>query len=615
MNQVARLKRARGLSIVPIGGALILAGRLFALQVVNQELYSLQSEKNHIRREWVTAQRGTIVDREGRILADSRPSFSVVAVPREVLTSQQSVNLLSQILQTDEQQIRARLATGSRHLPRVLWRDADFAQVSQVIEREEDLPGVSIEVSNVRDYPNGSEAGHLLGHVGEISEEELVTMKDKGFKAGDFLGRTGIEKTYDNALRGTDGEHFLEVDAVGRIIGVYRGRDPVPAITGSTLRLHLDLHLQAIAESCLVGRRGAVCMMDVSNGGVMVFASGPAFDPRLFATGIRTEDWRRLNNDPDKPLLNRCVQATYAPGSTFKMLSMALALEKHIVGQHGRMRVSCAGGYRFGNRYFRCWEELGHGSLDLEGALVLSCDTFFYQVGERLGVDDFATIAKDVGLGSRTGIDLPQESSGNVPTVAWLDKRFGKSQWGRGAVLNYAIGQGEYLVTPLQMVRYATCIAADGNLYVPRIVQAIESRDGQVVATPPIVERVWDIPHEDLLGVREAMRRVVADGTARGTRIEGFMAAGKTGTAENPHGEPHSWFMGYAPAQDPKIAFSVIVEAGGHGSDVAVPITKRLLMAYCGADSIPTPPPPAAKKAPPTETPPVEAAALPKVTS
>ena len=605
MHQMSRLKRARGLSIIPVCGALILAGRLFALQVVNQELYSLQSEKNHIRREWVTAQRGLIVDREGRIVADSRPSFSVVAVPREVLSSAQSVNLLAQILQTTEEQIHTRLATGSRHLPRVLWRDADFAQVSQIIEREEDLRGVSIEVSNVRFYPNRAEAGHLLGHVGEISEEELVTMKDKGFKAGDFLGRTGIEKTYDGALRGTDGERFLEVDAVGRIIGIYRGRDPVPAISGSTLRLHLDLHLQAIAESCLVGRRGAVCMMDVSNGGMMVFASGPAFDPGLFATGIRSEDWRRLNNDPDKPLLNRCVQATYAPGSTFKMLTMALALEKHIVGQHGRMRVSCAGGYRFGNRYFRCWEEKGHGSLDLEGALVLSCDTFFYQVGERLGVDDFATIAKAVGLGSRTGIDLPQESSGNVPTVAWLDKRYGKSAWGRGAVLNYAIGQGEYLTTPLQMVRYAACIATDGNLYVPRLVRAIENHDGTIVEPPPKVERVWDIPREDLAGVREAMRRVVADGTARGTRIDGFMAAGKTGTAENPHGEPHSWFMGYAPAQDPKVAFSVIVEAGGHGSDVAVPITKRLLMAYCGADSIPTPPPrvakppAAAKEAPP----------------
>jgi penicillin-binding protein 2 len=612
MHQMARLHRARGLSIIPIAGALILTGRLFALQVVNQELYSLQSEKNHIRREWVTAQRGLIVDREGKIVADSRPSFSVVAIPREVMASAQSTHLLSEILKTDEEQIRTRLSTGSRHLPRVLWRDVDFAQVSQIIEREEDLRGVSIEVSNVRWYPNGTEAGHLLGHVGEISEEELVTMKERGFKAGDFLGRTGIEKTYDHALRGTDGERFLEVDAVGRIIGTYRGRDPVPAIPGSTLRLHLDLHLQALAESCLVGRRGAVCMMDVSNGGMMVFASAPAFDPGLFATGITTEDWRRLNKDPEKPLLNRCVQATYAPGSTFKMLSMALALEKNIVGQHGRMRVSCAGGYRFGNRYFRCWEELGHGPLDLEGALIFSCDTFFYQVGERVQVNDFADIAKEVGLGSRTGIDLPQESSGNVPTVAWLDKRFGKNGWGRGALLNYSIGQGEYLATPMQMVRFAACIAAGGNLYVPRIVHAIQDHEGKLNASPPIVEHVWDISPEHLAGVREAMRRVVADGTARGVRIEGFMAAGKTGTAENPHGEPHSWFMGYAPAQDPKVAFSVIVEAGGHGSDVAVPITKRLLMAYCGADTIP-PPPPVAKPAP--KQAPQDSTAVPQVTS
>lgn len=577
------------MAVIPIAGALVLSARLFALQVVNEEQYSLQSEKNHIRREYVTAQRGLILDREGRIVADSRPSFSVVAIPREVLRNAECANLLGEILGTTRAQIETKLQTGSRHLPRVLWRDADFSQISRIAEHEEDLPGVTLEMNNVRSYPNGAVVGHLVGHVGEISESELETMKDKGFKSGDFLGRTGIERFYDAELRGKDGERYLEVDAVGRIVGTYRGREPVPPETGQTLRLHLDLHLQTVADSCLAGRRGAICVMDVDTGGLRAFASGPSFDPNLFATGIRSDDWGRLNEDPDRPLLNRCVQATYAPGSTYKMVTFALALEKNIVGVHGRMRVGCSGGYRFGNRYFRCWEERGHGVLDLEGALVHSCDTFFYQVGERVQIDDFARISSAAGLGMKTGVDLPQEVLGNVPTEAWLDKRYGSNGWGRGALLNYSIGQGEYLVTPIQMVRYVAAIANGGTLFEPRLVRAVENADGTVTPVVPVADARWDEKPEVFAAIRTAMRRVVDDGTARSARIAEFPPAGKTGTAENPHGKPHSWFVGFAPVDHPRVAFSIIVEGGGHGSDVAVPIARRLLGVVAGLDTLAAP--------------------------
>ncbi len=577
-----RLARARGLAVVPLAAALVLIGRLIALQVVNQEQYALQSEKNHIRREYVTAQRGPVVDRDGKVLADSRPSFVVVAIPREVLGSPSCAGLLAEILGTSKEQIASKLATGSRHLPRVVWRDADFTQISQIAEREEDLPGISLEVNSVRAYPGREIAGHLLGHVGEISEQELAPSRETGLKPGDFLGRNGLEKMYDSVLRGIDGERYLEVDAVGRIVGTYRGREPVAPVTGTTLRLHLDLDVQAAAESCLAGRRGAVCMIDVTNGGVVAFASAPSLDPNLFAIGIRTEDWRRLSEDPDRPLLNRCTQATYAPGSTFKMISFSIALDKHIVGVHGRMRVPCYGGYRFGNRYFRCWEEAGHGSLDLQGALMHSCDTFFYQVGERLEVDDFAREAQAAGLGAKTGIDLPQEVAGNVPTIEWLDKRYGVKAWGRGSLLNYSIGQGEYLVTPIQMARHAAAIASEGTLYAPRLVKELVLRDGTIEPVPSEIVGRWDESPETFQAMREAMRRTVEAGTARGAYVPEFPAAGKTGTSENPHGKPHSWFVGYAPAQDPQISFGVIVEGGGHGSDVAVPITRRLLQIYFG---------------------------------
>jgi penicillin-binding protein 2 len=590
VKQEVRSRRAWFLSVLVIAAALVLAGRLFDLQVLGVAGYALQSEQNRVRREWITAPRGLILDREGRVLADSRPSFAVLAVPRQVAGDERCQALLAELLEMPVEKIRERLGQGSRHVPRVIRHDVAFARVSQIAEREEELPGVSIKVTNVRYYPQGSLAAHILGHVGEVSEAEVATLRERGYKAGDFAGRTGLERAYEDRLRGEDGEKYLEVDAVGRVVGPFAGREPVPPRIGATLNLHLDSELQALAESLLTDERGAICMMDVGTGGILALASSPTFDPNLFATGIASEDWERLNRDPDLPLLNRCVQATYAPGSTFKMIPMALALEKRILRLREHMSVACYGGYRFGNRTFRCWEELGHGSLDLEGALVHSCDTYFYQLGERLTVDQLAAEARAAGLGAKTGIDLPQELAGNVPTSRWFDDRYGVGKWTRGALLNLVIGQGEYLVTPLQLARYAAALANGGELLEPRLVRSADSPSLGEVAVEHRVASRWQLRRETLAAVQEAMRLVVADeeGTGRGARTPGFEPAGKTGTAENPHGPPHSWFIGYAPAQAPQVSFSVIVEAGGHGSDIAVPIARQLLRALAGKVEKPT---------------------------
>jgi penicillin-binding protein 2 len=436
---------------------------------------------------------------------------------------------------------------------------------------------VSLDVSTVRWYPNGSVASHLLGYVGEISGKEVETLEADGYRAGDFLGRTGLEKMYEQALRGVDGERWLEVDAIGRVVGRFEGEPMVPARPGRTVRLHVDLELQAIADSCLAGRRGAVCVLDVATNGVRVLASAPAFDPNHFAAGIRSVEWQELNTNPDRPLLCRPVQATYAPGSTFKMITCAAGLDEGVVGFTQRLPASCIGGYRFGNRFFRCWEEKGHGSLAMEDALVHSCDTYFYQVGERLHVDELANRAKSAGLGAKTGIDLPQELSGNVPDAAWLDRRWGKRGWTQGTLLNHSIGQGEYLMTPLQMANYAAMLARGGTLMVPHLVDSLEEPDGTERPVPPAVLGRWAVQAETLARVREAMHQVVVRGTGATCRVPDMMPAGKTGTAENPHGEAHSWFMGYAPYDAPEIAFAVIVEAGGHGSEVAAPIVRRLI--------------------------------------
>ncbi|HMB71754.1 MAG TPA: penicillin-binding protein 2, partial [bacterium] len=531
--------------------------------------------------------RGLILDRDDRVLADSRPSYTVLAVPRDILRRDASLDLLAELLEAPREVIEERLRSGPSHLPRVVRHDVSFAQVSRVAEREEELPGVSLEVKHVRSYPRGIMAAHLLGQVGEVSEHEVTDRAAEAYRLGDFVGRLGLERVYERDLRGKDGERYLEVDVVGRVVGAFRGREPRAPTPGSTLRLYLDVGLQAAAESCLVGRRGAVCLLDVRTGGVRVLASAPAFDPNLFATGINSEDWSRLNTDPDKPLLNRTVQALYAPGSTFKMVSFALTLEERIAGLRQRLGSPCVGGYQFGNRWFRCWEEEGHGFLDLQGALVHSCDVYFYQIAEASDVDELAGFSRGAGLGAPTGVDLPQELRGNVPTAAWLDERYGKRGWTRGAMLNLIIGQGEYLVTPLQMAAYAAGLANGGPRPAPRIVRSIEAPDGTVRTVPTRQAGEWELPSRTMERIRAAMELVVTDeeGTGRSCRVEGYMPAAKTGTSENSHGRPHAWFVGYAPAHDPEVAFAVLVEAGGHGSESAAPIAKVLLKGLAPPDT------------------------------
>ncbi len=578
-QRAERSRRGWRLSALIGVGVLILASRLFVLQLLGVEEYALKSEKNRIRQEWIGAPRGLIVDSRGEVLAGTRPSYAVLAVPREIFRSPTALPLLSELLEVPEEEIAERLRSGPRHAPWVVRHDVGFPQVSRVAEREDELPGVSLEIARVRVYPHGSLAAHLLGHVGEISEAELDNLETRGYRAGSYIGRTGLERVYESVLRGRDGEEYHEVSAVGRRLGRFLGRNPVPPVPGRILHLYLDTELQAQAESLLAGSRGAVCVLDVDTGGLRVHASSPTFDPNRFATGIGAEEWNRLNTDGERPLLDRTVQAVYAPGSTFKIVSFVATLQERILGYRDQPPTPCFGGYQFGNRWFGCWEEGGHGSLALEQALVQSCDTYFYQVGEALTVNQLARHATAAGLGRRTGIDLPQELPGNVPTSEWLDARYGRRQWTQGTVLNLIIGQGEYLVTPMQMARTAAAVANGGVLPTPRLVRGVEEPDGSIRPLTTGSEERWALPAGVLRRLRAAMAYVVGDeeGTGRGCRIEEYPAAGKTGTAENPHGPPHSWFIGYAPTDEPEVAFSVIVEGRGHGSDAAVPLARELL--------------------------------------
>ena len=313
-------------------------------------------------------------------------------------------------------------------------------------------------------------------------------------------------------------------------------------------------------------------------------ASGPTFDPNLFSTSISTTDWERLNGDSNRPMLNRAVQATYAPGSTFKMISMALTLDQRRAGFRQILEKPCKGGYQFGNRWFGCWDHEGHGRMHVEDALIHSCDVYFYQIAEELDVDALARVSRECGLGEKTGIDLPQELAGLVPTRAWFDERYGPRGWTQGNLLNLIIGQGEYLTTPLQMARHVAAIANGGKLLEPRLVREIDRGEGRKDAVATHVAKEFVMSPRTFRRVQTGMKLVVTDeeGTGRVSRVEGYMPAAKTGTSENAHGAPHSWFVGYAPAENPEVAFAVIVEGAGHGSEVAAPIARKLLESIRG---------------------------------
>lgn len=560
---------------------LVLAGRLVHLQILGRAVWERRSVENRIRPERIEALRGAIRDRNGVLLATNRPAFSVGVVPAQVKGKPEVYDALEALLGVPAAEIAQTVREEATHpYDEVrVRRDVDIQTVARIEERRLDLPGVVVIAEPVREYPFREVGCHALGYIAEIRKDELEAMRARGYRQGDVVGRSGVEKRYEEVLRGEDGTRFLLEDAHGRVIREVGEEPPTP---GNVLVLSLDWRMQEVADSVLGDHRaGALVALDPRDGSILALASHPGFDPNLFAIGIGAQAWRDLNSDPSHPLIDRAVQSAYPPGSTYKLVTAALALEDRVIGP-GTLFRGCGGGYTYGARFFRCWEAAGHGQLAVADAIVHSCDVFFYQVGERMSLLRFEEEGKRFGFGRKTGIDLPQEVKGLVPGPGYYDERFGRSRWTRGVQLNLAIGQGELLVTPLQLAVFFGTLGLGGEMHAPHVLRRIETFEGRTVdsfrdraETVPIDRGAWRV-------LTEALAGVVERGTARTSRIEGIRVAGKTGTAQNPHGLEHAWFVAYAPVEAPEIVVALIVEQAGHGGTVAAPLVRRVLEEHFG---------------------------------
>ncbi len=562
--------------------------RLWQLQILKGKEYKDLSENNRIRLRKVLPLRGRILDRKGRVLATNRPSFSVTVIPEDVLDIRKLSKRLSSLLGMDAKAISQKITANGRSpfQPVYIKRDISWEELSRVKALLMDMPGVQVVVEPIRTYPYGELAAHLLGYVGEVDRKELAA--NDGYDVGDVVGKTGVEAVWEKYLRGSKGGRQVEVDAFGREVRVLGEVLPIP---GWDLYLTIDVELQRKAEELLRDKVGAIVALDPSSGEILALCSSPSYSPSLFARGISRGRWKRLRDHPLHPLTNRAIQGLYAPGSVFKIVTAAAAL------QEGRLspkeKLFCGGSWRLGNRTYRCWREGGHGELSLHRAIVESCDVYFYQVGHRVGIDALSRYAQTFGFGKRTGISLPDEKGGLVPSRKWKREKLGESWW-EGETVTLAIGQGYILVTPLQMARMIAAVANGGDLYVPLLAQRVKEAEGgremiyrhQKAGRLPLRPSVLE-------EIKRALVGVVAEegGTGKAARIEGVRVAGKTGTAQvskmgekrlKPEELPyelrdHAWFVAYAPADDPKIAVAVLVEHGGHGGSAAAPLAREVI--------------------------------------
>lgn len=562
---------------------LILIARFFYLQVYKQAQYFQASERNRIREVISEPIRGLILDRYGEVLVDNYPSYSVYAIPFEVRRADSVLALAGDILNLSPLEIKniiKREASGM-FTPVKLKRLIDFETLVRIEEQRLELTGIVHQNEPRRYYPSGVRAPHLFGYLGEITKEELKLSEYKNFLRGDIIGKKGIEKYYDKELRGTRGYKYVEVNALGRQIKPLEDKPAIPSLPGKNLYLTLDASLQRILEARMDTVRGGVVVVDCKNGAILALVSKPDYDPEIFTKPISSETWKNLINDPHKPLYDRMVQSLYPPGSTYKVVLAAAALETGIIQPN--WKVFCPGYMWFGRKSYGCWKNSGHGELDLLSAIEQSCNVYFYKLGLKVGLDDWAKFSKIFLFGQPTGIDLIAEKSGLVPDKNYLDNQFGKDRWSKGLIPNMAIGQGDLLVTPLQMVRLTMIIANEGVYYPFHLIDYLEDpiSGARRWASADSV-RVEGVSSDTYKMIKEGMFRVVQGqlGTAHAARYGNINVAGKTGTAQNPHGDDHAWFIGFAPYENPEIAICVLVENGGSGGRVAAPIAREIIKNY-----------------------------------
>jgi penicillin-binding protein 2 len=565
-------------SYISVACIILLMVGFWKLQVVQSEHFADLAERNRIRSIPIIAPRGPMLDRQGRVLVDSYPSFSILLLRDDPKQLQKSLPAVEEGLGIDPADLQQQLdaaKSAPKFQPVVIKPAATQADIAFVESHRADLPVLELMMVQRRRYPGDQMLANAIGYVGEVSEQQLDD-SDGHYRPGDIVGKAGLEREYNDQLEGTDGMRRVIVNSVGKVI---RTLDNVDSIPGKPIQLTIDLDLQQIAETDMAGKSGAVVAMDARTGEVLAMVSKPTFDPNDFAVRIDKEEWQKLNTDKQTPLLNRAIQAQLAPGSVFKIVMAAAMIDSKMIPES--YSVYCPGHANFYGREFHCWRPAGHGEVELHRALVDSCDIFFYNVGKQLGIDKIAFYGSGFGLGKRTGIDLPSEEPGLMPSEEWVERVY-HHKWYAGETISVAIGQGAVTVTPVQLARMAAAVASGGTLVQPHLLKGYKD---------PKIER-FPISDEAVEKVTQGLFGVVneAGGTAYHLRLANVELCGKSGTAQlmsydaaNRMGtkKMDGWFVGFAPRRDPEIVVAAIVQdTMEHGGEAAGPVVKDIVKMF-----------------------------------
>jgi penicillin-binding protein 2 len=567
---------------------LVLAYGLWRLQVVQSEFYAALAEKNKTREVPILAPRGKILDREGRVIVDNYPSFTALLLRDSTRDLTADADLIAQGLHLDPKEVKDRLrkfAGTPQYQPIYLKEDITPDELAFIESHHNELPELDTIMAHRRLYPKNGFMAHLVGYVGEVSEQMLNQARWELYNPGDVVGKSGVELQYNQVLMGKNGSRQVLVNSKGKEVGEL---DEKPAVAGHNLKLTVDIDLQIAAEEAMGDKNGAMVAMDPHTGEILAMVSRPTFDPNDFAVRISRGEWNKLVTDPDKPLLNKAIQAQLAPGSTFKILMSVAGWQENIAQT---LNVHCNGGATFYGRRFGCWVKSGHGAVDLTKAIYQSCDVFFYTLAEKLGIDRMSKYATMMGLGQKTGIDLPEEASGVMPSEEWKIRNF-KQKWYAGETISVGIGQGAVATTPVQLMRAISAISTDGKMVVPHVAsptglpsEYLETHHYTDVSTIPIDPGGFNV-------ITDAMARVLLpEGTAPSAHVPGVDIAGKTGSAQvvslavrakhqnNESLNQNGWFVGFTPRRNPDIVVAVLFEGGEHGK-LAARLATQVIKAY-----------------------------------
>jgi len=579
----------------------ILIGRFFYLQVLQHDYYTTRAEDNRISLVPIVPNRGVIVDRNGTVLARNYSAFTLEITPAKVADLDATIEELGQLVEVlpkDRKRFRKLLEESKTFESLPIRTRLSDVEVARFAANRYRFPGVEVKARLFRQYPLGAVASHALGYIGRINTRDLEIIdnneQEANYKGTDHIGKTGLEQRYEFQLHGETGYEQVEVDAGGHAVRSLSRTAPVP---GNNLTLTIDMKLQEITEKAFGDRRGALVAIEPSTGGILALVSTPTYDPNLFVDGIRTDEWDLLNNSPDKPMVNRALNGAYPPGSTFKpyMALAALELGKRTASQ----TIFDPGFYNFGGHLFRDDKKGGHGSVDMYKSIVQSCDTYYYMLANDLGIDNIARFMGQLGLGSRTGVDIEGESEGVLPSQEWKKRRFRRPEqqkWYAGETISIGIGQGYNAYTPIQLAQAMATLANDGVMYRPHLVRYItDSKTGAKTVIEPQPLRTIPLKPQNIETIKKAMVGVNKEGTgARAFAGAAYESAGKTGTAQvfSLKGEQyreggmkkelrdHALFIAFAPADKPKIALAVLVENGGFGAQSAAPIARMVIDYY-----------------------------------